>query len=1155
MVFEWRCLMDAIGKPKHRIFVIAGILLMMCALPVGAEPSGQAPVVFRGPVATPVADPLCEYSSLFYLGLGMPLSRHAEMPPDRASIEHIDPDDVVLYDTFEEEGLEGWEFSSGAEVISPGRVDEGSVQLANANMHRIIDTEPGQHYKVMAWVRIVQDEGNDWGGFRIEAQTRDWESLAHSGWLLAGTHDGEWFKAALSFTAVTRQSRIQVGYFGGPGRQIVAQVDELIVFRRTGENRPPEVHVALDPVLMSGGTQRYTLVGDDPDGAISRVVWDFGDGTRSFKRSGARRIVIPGRHVATVQVADDDGQVVTYSIPWGMSDSTTPGLTISSLPMDRIAHFDEPLIHLEGTARSDAQRVMVSTDRGWAQAASGAPQWQVDVPLQPGLNRILAQAHYPNNRIVTEERLVRYVPGGDLAISDVRQSADEVERWDMIEIIFVIENSAATHPQFPYDPEPAKGLEMSDGITAEGLFSRDGWQTVYRRPAFLRQRYERRPVDDAEWLYPEGEPVWTLRFSPPDEGEWHYRIEVQEAKGNATSETYSFRVRAPGANNRGPLRVSPTDSRYFEYADGSAFLGTGHGTGYSPERFSYDAADHFDAIGEGNQELLRWWIGGMIWGSAWQPWNSLTLDFDGYLPPTGLTLERAYGDGLVSLRLDAENPVMFQGWGTGHVGLVPGRSYRIRVRWRTEDVRGPAIPGRPYGVTVKFADWPEPGKTGDLPAVISHVRGDSPWHVAEATFVAQTDFLPGPAIILENTPHGAAYIDEIIMHEVLPDGRQGPQLLRHPRFNAHLDFEPRRAEGIDAVLAEGQSRGIYFKLVIGEKNDDLLNRLAPDGLPDRVGGHYAAGEGSPIRALHRAYWRYLFARYGAYRSVHSWELVNEGDPNGLDLFDLAADLARAAAADGNPHMVSTSTWATLATDSWKNPVSEPLSYVDFHASVRYSGWIEPKEELLNDSARFFLEYDREAHAAGFGKPVVWGEQAIDSTQSPDVQEPLLAQDEEGVWLHKIVWARCAPGGSYPLYWYTEHIMEKGLHSIYGAWNRFMAGIPLSNGRYEDAQATATDPQLRVVGQKDIAGGRAHLWIDNSRHTWRAVVDGDDIPVVSGQIGIAMENSNRPYRVIWFDTRSGEPTSEEVVSADEQGVLILRVHALETDTAVKIEPVE
>ena len=73
------------------------------------------------------------------------------------------------------------------------------------------------------------------------------------------------------------------------------------------------------------------------------------------------------------------------------------------------------------------------------------------------------------------------------------------------------------------------------------------------------------------------------------------------------------------------------------------------------------------------------------------------------------------------------------------------------------------------------------------------------------------------------------------------------------------------------------------------------------------------------------------------------------------------EAAKAAAADGNPHLVTTSTWATLAEKAWKNPASAPIDFANFHVYVRATGWIGPKDQLANDSARFFSEYSQATH--------------------------------------------------------------------------------------------------------------------------------------------------------------------------------------------------
>jgi hypothetical protein len=1112
---------------RHRLILhplwLAALLLVACA---GPEPQNQ-------PTPSPASAPVVDRA---------PNSNGA---------------DLLANGGFEGGDLGGWTVDGGAAASNAAahagswsaRVSYGGSGAAG--MQADVATSVATTYKVTAWVRIASETGDDWGGFRIAATSWDWKELARTDPLITKTRGADWFKVAFSFSATTPQTRLQVGYFGGPSRGMVVDVDDIRVLAK-GSNKPPEIAAALTPASSDGlpATQQFAITGDDPDGAIARVAWDFGDGARALTPSGARQIALPGAYVATVRVADDEGAVATKTIPWSAIDKRFPALTIDA-PAEPETTVHSAALALRGSA-SDGVSVRISTDRGYASAASGSRSWSAQAPLQPGWNRILAQATATDGRIVTAERRVRYVPEGPLAIVNMAQSAPLVERWEALEVTFALDNSAATHPQFPYDPAPSPGLEALDGVSVDGLFTPDDWRTVYRRPAFLNQRYERALKNDEEWMYPQGQPIWAVRFAPPATGAWKYRIEVREARGEAQSAEQAFSVSAPiDPRNHGPLRVAAADPRYFEYADGTPFLGAGHGIDFAPERFSYDAIEQFDAIGVGNQNFLRWWLGGNIWGSAWQTWRSLTLDNDGYLPATSLTLDRAYANGLAALKLDATNPLMFQGWNTGHASLIPGRTYRLRARWRTEGVTGPAVADQPYGLTLKFVDWPELGKTGSLAPLVAHVHGDTPWHVVEGEFVAAGDTLPNLAVILENAGAGAAYVDEIDLYELLQGGALGPQLLRNARLNAHLAFDPRRGAAIDLILAEAARRGLAFKLVIGEKNEYLLNHLGPDGLPNSLGGDFNRGGGAPTARLHEYYWRHLFARFGAYRSVHSWELVNEAAPEPGDHFRLAAALAAAAAADGDPHMASTSTWATLAEQAWKDPSSAPIAYADFHAYVRGTGWITPQEELANDSARFFAEYDRAVHAAGFGKPVVWGEQGIDVAGNTNQPDPLIADDRQGVWLHKLVWARCGPGGVYPLYWYTDAIYANKLHPVFGAWNRFMEGIPFANGRYEDIVASTSIPDLRVFGQKDLQAGDAYLWIDNRQATWRAVVDGRAVPAAGGAVSIALGPSSASYNVTWYDTATGKPTTTETLVSDAAGILVLNIVELKSDVAARL----
>ncbi len=1052
-----------------------------------------------------------------------------------------------------ESGVTGWSAGGVSTSTAEAKTGAQSVRFVNnQQMDLQLPTVAGRVYKFTGWVKIVSETGSDWGGFRFEVQSQSFQPIASTGYFSLAANGSGWFKAAVTFTAVGTTTRVYVGYFGGAGRQTTVHADDLRLFEKPATNTPPTLTATLTPTsVQAPGMLAYALDYDDADGAVRRIDWDFGDGFRSQAAQGSHRAGVPGAYVARLRISDDDGAVVSKTISWAATAAGWPSVSFVS-PAEG-AVVSTPVVGVElagsGTLAVSSAEQLVGVSGTTAQLA-----------LRPGWNRLLAQAKDSSGHVVSAERRVRYVPAQALAVTNVVESAASVEQYEPLEVTFELAGSAASAPQLPFVTAPAPGLEALDGVTADAVFTQDGFATVYRRPAFVHQRFDRQLKSSEEWRLPT-DAKWTVRFAPPKPGAWAYRIEVSEAKGSAVSAERSFTASVAGASNHGPIRVSATDSRYFEHADCTPFLASGHNLRVSDEKYGYDLIERFTQMGASNQSLFRFWISGDVFGTAWQPWRSRTLGYDGTVPHTGLALDAAYADGHAALELDPQwNPITFQGWLTGHAAVKRNAQYRVRVRWRTEGVTGPATAGAPYGLALKWGGFPERGQTGPFPIAIPHVSGDTAWHVAEATFTASGattqlggDFLANPVLVLENATGGRGFVDEVSVREVLAGGAGlGPELLRSPRIGALDHFDPHRAEALDAVLRAGASLNKTLKLVISEKQDFGLNTLGADGLPAPNGGFYNGSSGTPTYALHTYYWRHLSARWGAYRALHSLELANEEAPNFSQHFALTAELARTLAADGNPHLASTSTWASLATSAWKHPGARDISFADFHAYVRSTGWLEPKSALGDDSARMFMAYDQAARDAGFGKPVVWGEQGIDGTAGSDNEDPAISRDDAGVWLHKIQWARSGPGGVVPLYWYTDNLFAKALHARYGSWHAFMGAVPLNNGRYVDA-APVPSAGLRATGQKDVAAGRAHVWVDNPGHTWRSVVDGVSPATVTGTVAVEMGAgaASATFAAQLFDTRTGAPAgAPSSVTADANGRVTVSVSAT-TDVAFQL----
>jgi hypothetical protein len=126
-----------------------------------------------------------------------------------------------------------------------------------------------------------------------------------------------------------------------------------------------------------------------------------------------------------------------------------------------------------------------------------------------------------------------------------------------------------------------------------------------------------------------------------------------------------------------------------------------------------------------------------------------------------------------------------------------------------------------------------------------------------------------------------------------------------------------------------------------------------------------------------------------------------------------------------------------------------------------------------------------------------------------------------------------------------------LYEIYGNFYDFVRAIPHNNGHYQDAAVTVSNPNLRVVGQKDLVHQRAHLWIQNRRHTWRNVVDGVFVPPVSGTITLGGFQRDQDYIVQWWDTYGTGIVRTERITSQSDGDILLVVGNLAKDTALKV----
>jgi hypothetical protein len=778
-------------------------------------------------------------------------------------------------------------------------------------------------------------------------------------------------------------------------------------------------------------------------------------------------------------------------------------------------------------------------------------------------------------------------PPDGLSISQVTDNrasyADgRVPTYEKFEITFRVNNSVAGNLQLPYDPNPPFGIDPQNyprhrGISVDAYFLPPGqsdWGKAYAQPGFFYRNYAYDVRDSRDWIYPLGD-SWKIRFAPDAAGEWQYKLRVQDASGVFETSPASFVVNS--SNNKGFVKVSQRDPRYFEYDDGSLFYHMGIN---SKARFDdpvIDNTSHLRNLGQNGSRLTRIWISG-IYGAAWPEFLGVHNVYDGYLPRAHLLPFKNQADGKesITVRIDQEIDgdigwfpnCVWQFWNDPE-SVKPHTNYRIRVKYRATDISGPRNAQFPnYGLVLKTGgNWTDACLYPDRgTALTAYGQNNNDWRFLETTWNSgSSNWLTKLYLVLENVNEGKVYLDSITVQEDLGNGQFGPNIMVEGDFQYDLVYPESQTWALDQIVRLAEENDVYLQMVIGDKSDRMWWKIDNDGTyvidgeSDNQTGYYgnwynlSTNGTNRTRWLQRAWWRYLQARYGYSPNVFAWEFTNEGDPNNGKHWSATDLLGRYMKCevfgvstpdtngDGlpvegdkceydhpNAHLVSTSFWHSFpAYYFWGSSDWPNVDYADLHTYSKDLNY-------LLDTAQYHLYYstsmrdqlDSVSALNGMPtKPIIRGEVGI-----PDMNDLLL--DTRGVWLHNFTWAALDPGAMYELFWELRNEISRpvgpdgqpGLYEIYKYFGDFISNIPLNNGYYQDAAASLTDGNLRVTGQKDLVNDRAHLWIQNKNHTWRRVVDNNAQTGLSGTVTISGFDANKTLPVQWHQfTTQGIPT--------------------------------
>jgi hypothetical protein len=510
----------------------------------------------------------------------------------------------------------------------------------------------------------------------------------------------------------------------------------------------------------------------------------------------------------------------------------------------------------------------------------------------------------------------------------VGSTMPSVGQYDLFEITPTVVTDSV-YPYWPYDEDPNEGVPPGVGVSVDGLFSNDNWETTIVQPGFYFQdyTYQSRSEDGGltfyDWLYPSGNPGWKIRFAPTTVGTWKYKVRVKDAAhpSGVLSDEASFYCRA--SSNHGFIKLTPTDCRYFETSDGTYinFVGISCCSGSLRDKEALYAS-----YGSNGINLVRpWWQGSqgpVLFGLSGQggmhEWGG-----DNF----GLSYAEARAGEILSGKITGN------GNGSTETDVEPSTVYKYSAWVKTVGLTGPLGSGD-YGVYLKV----DPCVEGEEP-LTEKLHGDTPWTEISGTFTTVNVFdmykVNWVKVVVDNTTAGVAYFTDLSLRKDLGGGEYGPELIHTPHFNQQKYVSQREAWKADYEVEAAKRNGVYLKVVLQEMLDVIFRSIQPDG----TGGPFSdeniyASDTHACRTYQEYFWRYIIARYGYATNIHSFEFCNEGNP-----FSNTHNAAAEALAsyfndhDPNRHLCTTSNYGSYfpTTELWSQVPS--AAYTDRHQYI------------------------------------------------------------------------------------------------------------------------------------------------------------------------------------------------------------------------------
>jgi hypothetical protein len=212
-------------------------------------------------------------------------------------------------------------------------------------------------------------------------------------------------------------------------------------------------------------------------------------------------------------------------------------------------------------------------------------------------------------------------------------------------------------------------------------------------------------------------------------------------------------------------------------------------------------------------------------------------------------------------------------------------------------------------------------------------------------------------------------------------GAWGPNLLSRGNPDTYRYVDPVGAARLDEIMRLSEQSGVYYKLTLFHKNDELLCVMKPDGSITTTWdiNNFYSSDGAVARWLEKAYARYFVARWSYSSALHSLELGNENMLTTESYEAAYSVLGYVKSISPRRILLSNSFWGYFVDPYWTSPKYGPLmDYADKHWYAR-SGSSDPSlSTTVNDSAANARMRAAIFRLSRLNKPLVRGRPACGS---------------------------------------------------------------------------------------------------------------------------------------------------------------------------------